>query len=289
MQSSREKRKVFSGTLCPLLFQLASFLCLQKDWKQSIGKLGVLLKRRSGGFSQGLPFLSSYWKHSSNIWVGASLETLTGNSHSIHIFSLIGWLIRKSTICMPANFPPPMLCPPPREQFPFFCKINDESELSHNRVEQFGIFSSISPVQPPHYSTLHQRQANTRTQEPLFDFHCFRQQGHNCFIEPPRCLPLLWFGNNPDKDLRGFQKTSFNCFWILETIKGGFLSFQKHFWFVLQKFSDCRCDKVAKVQPMKTFFLKFVWKGSAPTHNKKQNKWIIFSCFVDKIFSCGIT
>ena len=119
MQRSREKKKVFSGTFCPLLFQLASFLCLQKDWKQSIGKLGVLLKRRSGGFSQGLPFLSSYWKHSSNIWVGASLETLTGNSHSIHIFSLIGWLIRKSTICMPANFPPPMLCPPPREQFPF--------------------------------------------------------------------------------------------------------------------------------------------------------------------------
>ena len=86
-----------------------------------------------------------------------------------------------------------------------------------------------------------------------------------------------------------FSKTSFNCFWILETTKGGFLSFQKHFWFVLQKFSDCRCDKVAKVQPMKTFFLKFVWKGSAPTHNKKQNKWIIFSCFVDKIFSYGIT
>ena len=163
-------------------------------------------------------------------------------------------------------------------------KINDESKLSCGRVKQFGIFSSISPVQPPHYSTLHPRQANTRTQEPLFDFHCFRQQGHNCFIKPPIRLLYAMI-----KIKMCEVSTSFNCFWILETIKGGFLSFQKHFWFVLQKFSDCRCDKVAKVQPMKTFFLKFVWKGSAPTHNKKQNKWIIFSCFFDKICSCGIT
>ena len=49
-----------------------------------------------------------------------------------------------------------------------FCKIDDESELSRSRVEQFGIFSSISPAQPPHYSTLHPRQANTRTKQPIW-------------------------------------------------------------------------------------------------------------------------
>ena len=163
---------------------------------------------------------------------------------------------------------------PSKRAISFFCKINDESELSHSRVEQFGIFSSISPVQPPHYSTLHPRQANTRTQEPLFDFHCFRQQGHNCFIKPPIRLLYAMI-----KIKMCEVSTSFNCFWILETIKGGFLSFQKHFWFVLQKFSDWRCDKVAKVQPMKTFFLKFVWKGSAPKHKKTKRINSVFFCW----------
>ena len=108
---------------------------------------------------------------------------------------------------------------------------------------------------------------------------------------PPSVYHCYDLGTTLKKICEVFKKqiTTVSDFWFLETIKGGFLSFQKHFWFVLQKFSDCRCDKVAKVQPMKTFFLKFVWKGSAPTHNKKQNKWILFSCFVDKIFSCGIT
>ena len=51
---------------------------------------------------------------------------------------------------------------------------NYESQLSCGRVKQFGIFRSISRVQPPHYSTLHPRQANTRTKKrlkPVFDFH----------------------------------------------------------------------------------------------------------------------
>ena len=39
---------------------------------------------------------------------------------------------------------------------------NDESELSCGRVEQFGIFSSISPAQPPHYSTLHPNKQKTK-------------------------------------------------------------------------------------------------------------------------------
>ena len=59
-------------------------------------------------------------------------------------------------------------CPPILKFLLHFCKIYDESELSRSRVEQFGIFSSISPAQPPHYSTLHPRQANTRTKQPIW-------------------------------------------------------------------------------------------------------------------------
>ena len=63
-------------------------------------------------------------------------------------------------------------CPPILKFLLHFCKIDDESELSRSRVEQFGIFSSISPAQPPHYSTLHPRQANTRTKQPIwFSLH----------------------------------------------------------------------------------------------------------------------